>query len=214
MAIIIGAATAVRFNGTDSHCIISVNWGYNPNAQRLYCIGNWEPDDDLTFYRPTQTLNLTLYAPGPTYTTTPTVTCADANDIQASVSPGSCPGGSGGGADGNWMVTSYSYSKDDANMPGQESWSLTKWKGVSSPGNSVDPTYVMRGVSEGQGTDGSGVSFSGDTTDSTTGNVSAGGFGRSDTLTIGVVGSVGGGSDQAGVTGQGSASMPYTQLYL
>lgn len=212
MAIIIGAATQVSFGGT---CAVSANWGYNPNTQRLYCIGEWSPRGDLTYYRPTQTLNLTVYAPGPSYSTEPTQSCTDANTIYAGISPAACGTGSTGDVSGNWHVTSYSYSKDDATLPGQESWSLTMWKGVPSPGNnSIEPTYVMRGISEGQSTGDAGISFSGDLVQTSTGNVSAGGFGRADTLDVGVVASVGGGSSVAGVTGQGSASIPYTPLYI
>jgi hypothetical protein len=212
MAIVIGAATQVSFGDT---CVISANWGYNPNTQRLYCIGEWTPRDDLTYYRPTQTLNLTVYAPGPSYSTEPTQSCADANTIAASVSPAACGGSVGGDIDGSWWVTSYSYSKDDATMPGQESWALTKWKDVPSPGtNSIEPTYVMRGISEGQATPEAGITFTGSTVQTSTGNVSAGGFGRADELDVGVVSSVGGGSSASGDTGQGSASMPYTPLYI
>lgn len=213
MAIVIGAATQVSFGGA---CVISANWGYNPNTQRLYCIGEWTPREELTYYRPTETLNLTIYAPGPSYSTEPTTSCANANSISASVSPAACGGSAGGGSSGSWMVTSYSYSKDDATLPGQESWSLTKWQSVAAPagGNSVEPTYVMRGISEGQATPEAGISFSGGTVETTTGNVSAGGFGRADTLEVGVVDSVGGGSSSSGDTGQGSASIPYTPLYI
>jgi hypothetical protein len=212
MAIVIGAATQVSFEGA---CVISANWGYNPNVQRLYCIGEWIPDEDHVYYRPTETLNLTIYSPGPTYDTSPSETCADANSISASVSPAAC-GGSFGSLTGNWLVNSYSFSKDDASLPGQESWSLTRWKDLNStpPTNYIEPTYVLRGISEGQATGNAGVVFTGSTVETETGNVSAGGFGRADTLEVGVVSQVGGGSSTAGDTGQGSASMPYTPLYL
>ena len=212
MAIVIGAATEVSFGGA---CAISANWGYSPNVQRLYCIGEWTPDDSRVYYRPTETLNITIYAPGPTYTTTPTTSCADANTLSAGVSPASC-GGTFTSLTGNWLVNSYSYSKDDATMPGQESWSMTRWKNLNSTpsSNFVEPTYVMRGISEGQATDNAGITFTGTTVETTTGSVSAGGFGRADTLDVGVVVSVGGGSSSSGDTGQGSASMPYTPLYI
>jgi hypothetical protein len=213
MAIVIGAATQVSFG---SACAISANWSYSPNVQRLYCIGEWTPSTDRTFYRPTESLNITIYAPGPTYQTDPTLSCTDANTIAAGVSPATCGGDFVDSFSGQWMVASYSYSKDDATLPGQESWSMTRWKNLdtASPQNSVDPTYVMRGIAEGQATDDAGVSFLGITVETFTGNVSAGGFGRADTLEMGVVDQVGGGSSQAGVTGQGSASMPYTPLYI
>lgn len=214
MAIVIGAATQVSFAGT---CVISAQWGYNPNVQRLYCIGEWIPNNSRVFYRPTETLNLTVYSPGPKYSTAPTTVCADANSITASLVPASC-GESFPSFSGQWLVQSYSYSKDDATLPGQESWALTRWKGLNtsgSPGsNTVEPTYVLRGITEGQGTPNSGIVFTGSTVTTYTGNVSAGGFGKADTLIVGVISSVGGGSSAAGITGQGSASMPYTPLYI
>lgn len=202
MAIIIGAATTVAFMGA---CVTSANWGANPNNQRLYCLGSWEPH--LVISKPTETLSLTIYAPGSSYITEPTTGCVNANTIAASVAPAAC-GESSGGVSGDWYVTSYSYSKDDANMPGTESWSMQKWIGV------LQPTYVMRGIVEGQGTPNSGINFDSIDGETSTGSVSAGGFGKADDLTIGVVGSVGGGSSAQGDTGQGSASISYTDLYL
>jgi len=212
MAIVIGAATQVSFAGA---CAVSASWGYNPNVQRLYCIGEWIPDDQRVYYRPTETLNLTVYAPGPSYSTEPTTSCEDANTISAAVTPAAC-GGSFSSLSGQWLVTSYSYTKDDATLPGQESWSLTRWKDLdsSTPSNSVEPTYVMRTISEGQATDNAGITFTGATATSQAGNVSAGGFGKVDELSLGVISNVGGGSSAAGETGQGSASIPYTPLYI
>lgn len=202
MAIIIGAATTVSFGGA---CVTSANWGVNPNNQRLYCLGSWVPDQVIS--KPTETLSLTIYAPGSSYSTAPSTSCADANTVAASVSPAACGGGFGG-VSGNWFVTSYSYSKESGPDPGTESWSMQKWVGA------LQPSFVLRGISEGQATDNAGVVF--DSTDgiSETGSVTAGGFGKADTLTLGVVSSVGGGSSAAGETGQGSASMNYTDLYL
>jgi len=202
MAIVIGAATTASFMGA---CVTSANWGASPNNQRLYCLGSWDPH--LVISKPTETLSLTIYAPGQTYSTLPTTECANANTVTASVSPMAC-GDSFGGVTGTWYVTSYSYSKDDANMPGTESWSMQKWIGA------LQPSYVMRGLVEGQGTPNAGVSFSTTDGETSTGSVSAGGFGRADTLTIGVVDGVGGGSSSQGDTGQGSASISYTDLYL
>jgi hypothetical protein len=102
------------------------------------------------------------------------------------------------------LVTGYSFNKEDAVMPGQESWSLTKWNDVAAPDEekTLEPTFVLRGISEGQGTPSiAGIVFSGQTTEASTGNVSAGGFGRADKVTIGVVSSVGGGSSTVGETG-------------
>ena len=203
MAIIIGANTHVSFG---SGCVISVNWGLSPNSQRLYCLGSWNPF--ITINKPTSTLSVTCYAPGPSYGTAPTLSCTNANTMSAGVTPGSCGGGGGSGVAGSWYVTSYSYSKDDAIMPGQESWSMMQYTGENLP------SYVLRGVAEGAGTDNSGIVIQNETASSSTGSVSAGGFGRADTLRAGTISSVGGGSSGAGETGQGSASIPYTPLYI
>lgn len=207
MAIVIGAATTVSFMGA---CVVSVNWGASPNTQRLYCIGSWVPTQE--FERPTENLSVTIYAPGSSYSTNPTTSCVDANTVNASVSPASCGGGAAGGVSGEWFVTSYSFSKDDALLPGQESWSMTRW--VSGGAGTPLPDYVLRGISEGQGTSGTGIVFTGTTTTSQAGSVSAGGLGKSDILTIGMVSSVGGGTNVQGETGQGSVSIPYTPLWI
>lgn len=216
MAIVIGAASNAGIaNG--NYCVLSVNWGYNPGAQRLYCLGSWSPYE--TYYRPTETLNLTIYAPGPTYNVEPTQDCVDANTIAAYVDPAACGDETYDGFDGQWWVTGYSYNKDDASMPGQETWSLTRWKDLTTadpnPATTTEPSYVMRNISEGQGTLNAGLSFlAAGLVQSTTGNVSAGGFGRADTVYIGTIDQVGGGSSTAGETGQGSATLNYTQLYI
>lgn len=211
MAVIIGAATQASFGG--SSCIISANWGYSPNIQRLYCIGEWEPDSSRVFYRPTETLNVTIYSPGPTYSTEASTSCSMPNTINASISPATC-GETAFTLSGDWLVTGYSFTKEDGSLPGQESWSLTRWNGVS--GGHIEPTYVLRGLCEGQGTPNSGIEFAtGGQTQTRTGSVSANSFGKSETLTMGVVLRVGGGDGSAsGETGQGSVSMPYTPLYI
>ena len=204
MAIVIGAGTSASIGGVT--CVASVNWGANPNTQRLYCLGSWTPEYEIE--RPTENMNMTVYSPGPTYGTTPSVSCADADQISAMVSPVVCPAGAVPGMSGNWFVTSYSYSKDDAQLPGQESWAMTRWVGPTPP------DYTLRGIAEGSGTPNAGIVFTGSTTESTTGNVAAGGIGRADTLTMGTVIQVGGGASASGETGTGSVSIPYTPLWI
>ncbi len=215
MAIVIGAGTSVGFY---SACVISANWGYNPNTQRLYCIGEWSPS--YTYDKPTETLSLVIYSGtgGPVYDTSPTESCTDANQVSASVDPAAC-GDAVASVSGDWWVNSYGYSKDDPLLPGQETWGMTRWA-TGQYGNTPTPTYVIRGITEGQATKSSadaepGVTFTGVTVISETGSVSAGGIGRADELTMGVVIQVGGSeSPAAGKVGQGSASMPYTPLWI
>lgn len=215
MAIVIGAGTSVSFYGA---CVISANWGYNPNTQRLYCIGEWSPS--YSYDKPTETLSLVIYSGtgGPVYDTSPTESCDNANQVSASIDPAAC-GDAVASISGDWWVNSYGYSKDDPLLPGQETWGMQRWvTGVQ--GNIPIPTYVLRGISEGQATKGSsdadpGIVFTGTTVTSETGSVSAGGIGRADELTMGVVVQVGGSESPAsGKVGQGSASMPYTPLWI
>ena len=202
MAIVIGAGTIVSFAG----CVISANWSSNTNSERLYCLGVSTPY--LIISRPTQSLSLTIYAPGPSYSLDVTETCNNANTIAASVSPAGC-GGSAPGVGGSWFVTQYSYSKEDPALPGQESWSLTQWIG-----GGILPNYVLRGISEGEGTANSGIVFGPGTVLAYNGSVSANSIGRADTVSQGIVLSVGGGEGSGGSTGTGSVSVPYTPLYL
>ena len=216
MAIIIGAGTTVSFAGA---CVVSANWGYNPNTQRLYCVGNWSPQ--YTYDRPTQTLSIVIYSGtgGPLYDTSPTESCTNANTVNASVNPAAC-GDAVAAITGDWFVNSYGFSKDDPLLPGQETWGMQQWV-VGQYGNTPLPTYVIRNISEGQGTTNNaddadpGILFSGVTTFSEAGNVSAGGIGRNDTLELGVAVQVGGSESPAtGKIGQGSVSMPYTPLWI
>lgn len=214
MAVVIGNNTTVSFSQGD--CAISVNWGYNPNVQRFYCLGQWQADDNRTLYKPTETINITIYAPGSTSSVIPTQSCADATPtVNASVTPAAC-GNSVTGMSGEWYVTGYNYSKDDPVGPAQESWSMTRWiAGTNTPA----PTYVLRSITEGQsshvnGVINSGVVFTGVTAESTTGSVSANAIGRADTIYIGQVISIGGGTNVMGESGSASVSVPYTQLYI
>lgn len=207
MGIIIGAMTTISFSQGD--CITQASWSASPNTQRLYCVGSWTPT--TTIEKPTETLNLTAYSPGTTFSIAPSEACEIASQVTASISPAGCGGGSAGPDSTSWHVNSYSFSKDDAQMPGTESWSLIQYIGANIP------DYVLRGISEGSSTgtgSETGITFTGTTTTSAQGSVSAGQIGKSDELTLGQVSSVGGGSDTAGVIGQGSVSIPLTPLWV
>lgn len=213
MAIVIGAGTTVG-GAFGSVCATSVNWGFNPNAQKLYCLGRVDPY--ITIMRPTQTLSISFYGDSgsSSYPTkiSQAGSCVNANALSASVSPGVCPTGDVAGVNGSeWYVTSYSYDKSDANIPGIETWSLQMWIGSDDV---TLPDLVIRTNADGQATGDAGIDFS--TTDASgfSGSVSAGGVGRADSVTYGTVESVGGsGGGSPGTTGQGSATMSYQDLY-
>jgi len=211
MAIVIGAATTVAFQGS---CVVSAQWGFNPNTQRLYCLGEWTPRDNLRYDRPQQTVSLTVYSGDTTsQPLAPSISCANASTISVSLSPASC-GESFASISDDFYINSYSYSKEDAVMPAQETWSMVRWSDEGT--NAVMPTYVLRGLSEGSSSDPNltGMSFDGSLIESVTGNVSAGGFGKAYTMYQGIVVSVGGGFNTPGATGQGNVSIPYTPLYI
>jgi hypothetical protein len=236
MGIIIGAGTIVNFANLGS-CVTSVNWGYSPNPQRLYCIGEWSPR--FIFNKPTETMSVTIYTGtgiSLLYDTTPHLECRAANNpadiVFAEVDAAGCGTGVTS-VTGNWYVVGYNFNKDDPLMPGQESWSLQRWATygtVGQPGYVPAPTYIIRGITEGQSTplDGTaeyvrtGIRFTGTTVSSphgaavqaTTGSVSAGGQGRADVTYYGTVDRVGGGESVAGKIGNGSATIPYTPMWL
>lgn len=225
MGVIIGAATTVSFGG--GH-VTQVSWGINVNVQRAYVLGSWEPYTAAEIKSPTETLNLTVYSPGPVrYSTTPSTTCEFANQVNAEVDPAGCGDAFGGPVSENWYVNSYSYSKGDAVAPGQESWSLIQYV-TAGHTDVVLPTYVLRGISEGTitsteslsvaegitGTDMSGTVAGEEVTRGLTGSVSAGQIGRSDYQYSGVITAVGQSAGASGDIANASCSMPYTPLYI
>lgn len=217
--VVIGASSTVSFGGNT--CVISANWGADPGRQDAFCLGSWSPSDAHIIYKPQQTISLTLYAPGPTHTTTPTEDCNDAPTENVSISAATCNGSENIGGTG-WHVNSYSYSKASRDQPAQESWSFIRYKGASeiltgaATSRAVEPTFVSRGITQGQSTDPdvTGITFSDTFASSKAGSVSAGGTGTSSITEHGIVSSVGGGSSAVTDYGEGSASIPLTPMYI
>jgi len=218
MGVIIGAGTIVDMGGGHP---TQVSWEINPNVQRAYVLGDWLPYDPAEIKSPTETINITLYSGNtPTYDTTPTTTCIDANTMFCRVFPAGCTTGDDlGPSSTQWFVTSYSFSKGDARQPGQETWSMMNYVTLGDT-EVVLPDYVLRGISEGSVTGDPpdqgvvGVNFGGSISEGTSGSVSAGQIGRADRVQTAVVSSVGNSQSGSGDIGQGSCSMPYTPLYL
>ncbi len=218
--VIIGQTTIVSFGAAS--CVISANWGFEPGKQDAFCLGSWLPSEEHMVFKPQQTLSITLYAPGPSVNVQPSSSCDMADSVSASVSPGLCDGNVSG-IDGNWMVTSYNYSKEAKDQPAQESWSLIKYMGASAyltgtaAQRAIEPGTVLRGISQGTCTDEAitGINFGagGSYATSVNGSVSAGAIGKQTTMQHGVVSSVGGGSSSVNAQGTGSASIPLNPIY-
>lgn len=201
MGIIVGSGTTV----TGFSNAISANWGASMNSQRLYVLGKTDPF--LVLKKPTATLSVTCYSPGPSIDVVASAGCAQASTCAGGVNPGACGGCGGGGvgATGAWYLTSYSYNKMDPVVPGQESFSMMRYLAPI-------PSIVLRGPAEGSWSPDSGVTGVSEGTAST-GSISAGGVGRADSLEVGIASNVGGGSAAAGSSGQASVSVPYTPIY-
>lgn len=210
MGLVIGYGTIANIDGL---CAANVSWGANPNTQRLYCLnGSFSPF--LSIERPTINVNMTVYVPsggGHHYTVTPSDHCTTQDDVANAhivIDPSFCiTGGTLPGVNEDMIINSYSVSREDSQLPVQETYGLIRW--VTNP-----PSYVIRGISEGSGTHNSGITFSGHVTDSTQGSVSAGGVGRADVIYMGAVASFGGPAVPAGETAQGNVSVPHTPLWI
>lgn len=221
ITVVIGANTHANFRGES--CIISVNWSSDPGRQDAFCLGSWTPNNARIIYKPQQTMSFTLYSSSSsTYSTLPSLGCEVAGKLSAGVSAGTCEGSIDVSGD-NWQVNSYSYSKESKDQPAQETWSLINYIDAESiligsvnTDNIAIPTYVIRGITQGQCTDETttGVNFSSTFARSSSGSVSAGSQGKVTTLTHGIVSSVGGGKSSVNDVGTGSASIPLTPLYI
>lgn len=228
ISVVIGAGTDVVF-GLPGNCITSVNWNFNPGRQDAFCLGSFSPSTEHVLYKPTQTVSITGYAPVEQSTAIPaTEECADADTISATINPSTCAGQTASDIDGDFWLQSYSYSKETRDQPAQETWSLIKYKGSGitdflqgvDQDNIALPTYVMRGITMGESTEGigtatnTGITFDEVFAEAQTGSVSAGSFGTVRTVTHGSITAVGGGTGDAEFKGTGSASIPYTPLYI
>jgi hypothetical protein len=220
--VVIGANTDVEFKG--NYCFISASWGADPGRQDAFCLGSWAPSLVHLVYKPQLTASLTLYAPGPTYDTTPSEDCTTLGAESLTIEAGSCVGSEGVSGD-DWQVNSYSYSKASKDVPAQETWSLIKYIGATSiltgaaATRGVEPTFVSRGITQGQSTNASsptktGIVFDSTFAESQSGNVSAGSTGTATTTVYGIVNRVGGGSSEVADYGEGSASIPLTPIYI
>lgn len=215
----------------DDACVTSLNWGYNPNSQRLYCLGSMSAA--FVVSHPIETISLTVYSDATTGVTVPidvlpSEDCSSLSDFNIGVTFGNCVGQQPDDISNDvlspWYLTGYSFTKDDANMPGQEQWSFQRWLSLAghTEGNTehlpaTQPTVVLRNVTEGQTTAqlATGVNLDNDTViESSSGSVSAGQIGQSSEMENGTVIEVGDPQYNAGDRENGSATISYTPMWL
>ena len=216
MSIIIGGSTTVSFG---SACVVQAQWGFNPNQQDAFCLGQWSPDLTKTIFKPENTVSLSLYSPGPTYDTNASTSCVTATGLSITISPGACGGSVAGGVSGSFYPTSYSYSKESKDVMAQESWSLVQYKGVGIGGITglTMPKYILKGIAKGQTSDSAktGITLAAVIATIESGSVSAGAMGKAESLSYGVVTKIGAGNGTASSgPATGSAQMPYIPLYI
>jgi len=235
MAVIIGAGTTIVSAQFPNGGILSVNFGFSPNVQRLFVLGSFQPYDAIV--QKTRTLTVNVYGRRQdgsggslAHSLTPSVSCADADTVSVTINPASCVSTLLPFTE-SYFVNSYSYQKD-AQGYGQESWGMT-----TKP---IIPTYtgtiiMLRGIAEGTIGTGDGTMAAldmGVVVDETasndalgaqiegqSGGVSAGspGIGNFDISRFVVVTSVGNslGLDSTidGKTGNASISVPLTPVF-
>lgn len=236
MAVIIGAATTVVSSQFPNGGIVSVQFGFNPQIERLYQLGSFEPYD--TTVTRTRTISLGVYGQKPDGTggslplnVTPSTSCIDSDTVNITVNPASCVSTLLPFA-GDYFLNSYSYAKENLGT-GQESWSFTSKPQITGfTGNIV----MLRGIAEGTITTGVGVvpaNLMGVTVDEIasndslgnqiegeTGSVTAGtpGLGNFDVQRHVIVTSVGGSIAKNaavdGLSGTASITIPLTPVYL
>jgi hypothetical protein len=236
MAVIIGAGSSINTPLLVSNTgVISVNFGLQASIERLYVLGSFSPFD--TTVTKQRNMSLTIYGKKPSgaagtvpQALTVSTTCSDASSVQITFNPSSCGGALSGFVD-TFYVTSYSYSKDVTGY-GQESWSFITKPVIDNYSGTI---YMLRGISTGQITTGTGTMTALDTgvvvddvasrdsngnyIESQSGSVSAGATTGTYEVTREIVATSAGGSigrnvSNDGKRGQSSVSIPVSPIFL
>lgn len=236
MVVIIGAGSTVTSSQFSSNGIVSVQFGFNPEVDRLYQLGSFSPYDATV--TKTRTLSLNVYGSKPSgsggsssFSVPPSTSCADASTINVQVNPASCAAGLLSFAD-DFFLTSYSYQKDALGY-GQESWSFTSKPDIPGYTGTI---VMLRGIAEGTISTGGGTMTSaqmGVTVDETasndsdgnpiegeSGSVQAGspGLGNYEIQRYVIASAVGASIGKAaavdGLSGQASIQIPMNPVYI
>lgn len=157
MAVIIGAGTTVVSSQFPNGGILSVQFGFNPQVDRLYQLGSFSPYDSTV--TKTRTISVNVYgkkADGTggslPLTVPPSTACVDADAINITVNPASCVGSLLPFAD-NYFLNSYSYAKDNLGF-GQETWAFTTKPVIDNYSGTI---VMLRGIAEGTIATGPGI---------------------------------------------------------
>lgn len=236
MPVIIGAGTTVESPQFVNGGVVSVQFGFEPQVERLYQLGSFTPyDSSLTT---TRTMSVNVYGSKPNGTggsvplsVAPSDSCVDIESTLINVNPASCVASILPSV-GSYFLTSYSYSKDNLGY-GQETWSFTSKPTVEGYAGTI---VTLRGIAEGTIIYGDGTmlpEYQGVTIDTAasndsnsdpilgeSGNVTAGpvGVGSYDIQRYIIATSVGGSrgrhADIDGQVGNASVNIPLTTVFL
>lgn len=236
MAVIISAGTTIVSTQFPNGGILSASFGFQPNVQRLYQLGSFDPYD--TQVQRTRTLQLNVYGSRPdgaggsvALDVSPSVSCVDAGTVNITVNPASCVSSLTPFAN-DYFVTSYGYQKDNIGY-GQESWSFTTRPIIDSFTGTI---VMLRGIAEGtvatgDGTmnaadmgvtinesasnDSLGAQIEGENGSIQAGNPGVGSFDIQRHVVVTQVGnSVGKNTTIDGLTGQASINIPMTPVFI
>lgn len=217
MAFILSSSTTVE--GPFAGRLTSLNVSAASRVENLFQLtdGTSSPIyDTLITYQ--VTASLTLYAPGPTYSTEISINCEEGETISLKVVPGFCGEEVAGlTLEDDFYVNSYSYNKTTLTH-GTESWGLiSKTVFANSNFEPLFSTLMLTGAATGSSTDPSsetGVVFNTNTVETIAIDVSAGnpGLGQANKLLFGGVSQIGGGLGSGATDGKASVTIPYASL--
>ncbi|MCK5016495.1 MAG: hypothetical protein KAS32_05415 [Candidatus Peribacteraceae bacterium] len=157
-AVLIGQGTYVSIPSIfPDGGFVSINFGVDPQMQRLYELGNFQPYD--TYTQRQRSFSLTAYGKRENGTggstqlnVEPSVTCASPTPIVIDVTPASC-GYTIVPFSGDYYPSSYSYTKENLGW-GQESWSFVTEPIFDIP--YAGTVLFIRGIATGQVSTGAG----------------------------------------------------------
>ncbi len=236
MAVIIGAGTTVVSAQFPNGGVVSVQFGFNPQVDRLYELGSFTPYDSTV--TKTRTVSVNVYGSRPDSTggslpllVSPSITCVDAGAVSITVNPASCVGSLLPFIE-DYFVTGYSYTKDNIGF-GQEAWSFTSKPEIPGFAGTI---VMLRGITEGTVATGDGnmtAAQMGIIVDETASNDSLGaniegesgsvqggtpGIGNFDIqrhiIATSIGGSIGKNTTVDGLAGQGSVQIPMTPVFI